>query len=117
VEIYDDEKLGGQGVRALRDIPWHMLASKAQSAQRNLEASISVVAADLHCAGPECVLTKDAVRDADPTYHLQLDRQHVFDARCHWIGKINHLPDDRAISGSPAQANWCRSIRSQQARR
>ena len=91
VEIYADEKLGGQGVRALRDI--HMPRSKTKQAQRDVMASISVVAADLHCAGPECVLDKDSAADADPTYHLQLDRQRVFDARDHWIGKINHLPD------------------------
>ncbi len=90
VEIYDDDKLG-QGVRALRDI--HMPTSKAKEAQRDVAASISVVAADLHCAGPECVLDKDAAREADATYLVQLDRQRVFDARHHWMGKINHLPD------------------------
>ncbi len=90
VEIYDDDKLG-QGVRALRDI--HMPTSKAKEAQRDVAASISVVAADLHCAGPECVLDKDAAREADATYFVQLDRQRVFDARHHWMGKINHLPD------------------------
>jgi hypothetical protein len=91
VEIYDDNKLGGQGVRALRDI--HMPKSKAKDAQRDLAASVSVVAADVYCAGPEYVLDKDATREADPTYHLQLDAHRVFDARHHWIGKINHLPD------------------------
>jgi hypothetical protein len=91
VEIYDDEKLGGQGVRALRDI--YMPAGKAKEAQRDVAASISVVAADLHCVDPECVLTKGTTENADPTYWVQLDRQRVFDARHHWIGKINHLPD------------------------
>ena len=91
VEIYDDEKLGGQGVRALRDI--HMPASKAKQAQRDVAASISMVAADLHCCSPEFVLSKDSAGDADPTYLVQLDRQRVFDARRHWIGKVNHLPD------------------------
>jgi hypothetical protein len=91
IEIYDDEKLGGQGVRALRDI--HMPTSRAKQAQRDLEASISVLAADLHCAGPECVLDKDATRDVDPTYLVQLDRQRVFNAAHHWFGRINHLPD------------------------
>jgi hypothetical protein len=55
-------------------------------------ASISVVAADLHCAGSECVRATDATLDADRIYLIQLDRQRVFDARHHWIGKINHLP-------------------------
>jgi hypothetical protein len=91
VEIYDDEKLSGQGVRALRDI--HMPMSRAKNAQRNLEASISVMAADFHCAGPECVLDKNATREVDPTYLVQLDRQRVFNASHHWVGKINHLPD------------------------
>ena len=91
VEIYDDEKLGGQGVRALRDI--HMPASKAKQAQRDVAASISMVAADLQCCSPDFVLSKDATGDADPTYLVQLDRQRVFDARRHWIGKVNHLPD------------------------
>ena len=91
VEIYDDEKLGGQGVRALRDI--NMPTSKAKAAQRDVAASTSVVAADLHCCSPEFVLSKDTTGDADPTYLVQLDRQRVFDARRHWIGKINHLPD------------------------
>jgi len=89
-EVYDDAKLG-QGVRALRDI--HMPASKAKEAQRDVAALISVVAADLHCARPECVLDKTAAREADPTYLVQLDKQRVFDARHHWMGKINHLPD------------------------
>ena len=91
VEIYDDEKLGEQGVRALRDI--HMPASKAKEAKRDVTASISVVAADLHCCNRELVLSKDTAGNADPTYLVQLDRQRVFDARRHWIGKINHLPD------------------------
>jgi hypothetical protein len=91
VEIYDDEKLSGQGVRALRDI--HMPMSRAKNAQRNLEASISVMAAGFHCAGPECVLDKNATREVDPTYLVQLDRQRVFNASHHWVGKINHLPD------------------------
>ena len=90
VEVYDDNK-HGQGVRALRDIC--MPASKAKEAQRDVAASISVVAADLHCAGSECVLDKDAAREADPMYLVQLDKQRVFDARHYWIGKINHLPD------------------------
>ena len=90
VEIYDDEKLG-QGVRALRDI--RMPTSKAKEAQRDVAASISVVVADLQCAGAECVLDKDAAREADATYLVQLDRQRVFDARHHWVGKINHFPD------------------------
>ena len=90
VEVYDDDTLG-QGVRALRDI--HMPMSQAKEAQRDVAASISVVAADLHCAGPECVLDRDAAREADPMYLVQLDKRRVFDARHHWIGKINHLPD------------------------
>ena len=91
VEVYDDDKLGGQGVRALRDI--HMPTSKSKAAQRDVAASTSVVAADLYCCSPEFVLSKDTTGDADPTYLVQLDRQQVFDARHHWIGKINHLPD------------------------
>jgi hypothetical protein len=91
VEIYDDEKLSGQGVRALRNI--HMPTSRAKDAQRNLEASISVMAADFHCAEPECVLDKNATREVDPTYLVQLDRQRVFNASHHWVGKVNHLPD------------------------
>ena len=90
VEVYDDDKLG-QGVRALRDI--HMPTSKAKEAQRDVAASISVVAADLQCAGAEYVLDKNAAGKADATYLVQLDRQRVFDARHHWVGKINHLPD------------------------
>jgi hypothetical protein len=90
IETYDDEKLAGQGVRALREI--HMPTSKARQAQRDVVASISVVAADLHCAGSECVRATDATLDADRIYLIQLDRQRVFDARHHWIGKINHLP-------------------------
>ena len=90
VEIYDDERLG-QGVRALCDI--HMPTSKAKEAQRDVAASISVVAADLQCAGPAWVLDKAAAREADATYLVQLDRQRVFDARHHWVGKINHLPN------------------------
>jgi hypothetical protein len=92
IEIYDDVKLGGQGVRALRHI--HMPTSRAKDAQRDLEASIAVVAADLHCSSsPECVLDKSGTRELDPTYLVQLDRQRVFDASHHWLGKINHLPD------------------------
>ena len=91
VEVYDDEKLGGQGVRALRDI--HMPASKAKEAQRDVAASISAVVADLHCYSPDFVLSRDTTGDADPTYLVQLDRERVFDARRHWLGKINHLPD------------------------
>jgi hypothetical protein len=52
-----------------------------------------VVATDLHSAGPEFVLSKDVSREVDATYLLQLDRQRVFDARHHWMGKINHVPD------------------------
>ena len=90
VEVYSHDKFG-QGMRALRDI--HMPTSKAKGAQRDVAASISVVAADMRCAGPECVLDKDAAREADATYLVQLDRKRVFDARDHWVGKINHLPD------------------------
>ena len=91
VEVYDDEQLGGKGVRALRDI--HMPRSRGKKAQRDLAASISVVAADLYCAGGEFVRPADASLQADRVYLLQLDRQHVFDSRCHpWIGSINHLP-------------------------
>ena len=90
VEIYDDDQ-HEQGVRTLRDI--HMPASKGKVAQRDVAASVSVVAADLHSAGPECVLDKDVAREADPMYLVQLDKRRVFDARHHWIGKINHLPD------------------------
>ena len=90
VEVYDDDELG-QGVRALRDI--HMPVSKAKEAQRDVAASVSVVAADLHCADPECVLDKDAAGGADTVYLVQLDRHRVFNARHHWVGKINHLPD------------------------
>ena len=90
VEIYDDDKLVGQGVRALRDI--HLPKSKAKQGQRNVAASISVVAADIHCADPKMVFAKDATVGVDPVYFLQLDQQRVFDARHHWIGKINHLP-------------------------
>ena len=90
VEIYDDDK-HGQGVRALRDI--QMPASKAKGAQRDVAASISVVAANLHCAGSECVLDKDAAREADLMYLVQLDKRRMFDAHHHWMGKINHMPD------------------------
>ena len=89
VEVYDDHKLG-QGVRALRDI--HMPMSKAKEAQRDVAASIAVVAADLHCAGPEFVKVKDPTLEVDPEYLIQMDKECVFDARLHWIGKINHLP-------------------------
>ena len=90
VEVYDDDKMGGQGVRALRDI--QLPTSKAKRAQRDVAASISVVAADLRCADPELICAKDTTVDIDPVYFLQLDQQRVFDARHHWIGKINHLP-------------------------
>ena len=72
LEIYDDEKLGGQGARALRDI--HLPASKSKEAPRDVAASISVVAADLHRCSPEFVLSRNTTGDADPTY------------RCSWIG-------------------------------
>ena len=90
VEIYDDERLSGQGVRALRDI--HMPKSKAKGTQRDLEAFISVVAVDLHSAGPEFVKVKEPTQEVDPEYLIGMDQQRVFDARRHWIGKINHLP-------------------------
>ena len=89
VEVYDDDTLG-QGVRALRDI--HMPVSKAKVAQRDVAASVSVVAADLHCAGPEFVKVKDPTLELDPEYLIQMDKERVFDARYHWIGKTNHLP-------------------------
>ena len=92
VEIYEDDK-HGQGVRALRDI--RMPVSKAKEAQRDVAASISVVAADLHCAGQEFVKVKDPTLEVDPEYLIQLDQQRVFDARHHWVGKINHLPMPR----------------------
>ena len=38
------------------------------------------------------MLDRSAAREAHPTYLVQLDRQRVFDARRHWLGKINHLP-------------------------
>ena len=88
VEIYDDEKLVGQGVRALRDI--HL--PKTKQAQRDVAASISAVAADLHGAGSQFVKVRDTTVPADPEYLIQLNMQHMFDARHHWIGKINHLP-------------------------
>ena len=90
VEIYDDERLGGQGVRALRDI--HMPSGAGKKKQQDLAASVSVVAADLHCAGPEYIRSKEHAREDDGIYHIQLDRQRVFDARHHWVGKLNHLP-------------------------
>ena len=102
VEIYADQKLGGQGVRALRDI--HMPRTKAKQDQRNVMASISVVAADLHCAGPECVVDKNSTADADPTYHLQLDRQRVFELVIIGSGKSITCPTGCATSGSPALA-------------
>ena len=86
VEIYDDDKLGSQGVRASRDI--HL--PKTKPARRDVRASISVVAADLHCAGPEFVKMKDPAEN--PEYLIQMDKECVFDARHHWIGKINHVP-------------------------
>ena len=89
VEVYDDDK-HGQGVRALRDIC--MPATKGKEAQRDVAASVSMVAADLHSAGTVFVLDKDAARDADAMYLVQLDKQRVFDVRHHWMGKINHLP-------------------------
>ena len=90
VEVYDDERLGGQGVRALRDI--HMPSGAGKKRQRDVAASVSVVAADLHCAGPEYIRSKEHAREDDGIYHIQLDRQRVFDARHHWVGKLNHLP-------------------------
>jgi hypothetical protein len=85
VEIYDDEQLGGKGVRALRDI--HLRHGRAE---RN--ASFLTVAADLHSAGAEFVKVKDPALEVDPQYLIQVDQHRVFDARHHWIGKINHLP-------------------------
>ena len=90
VEVYDDERLGGQGVRALRDI--HMPSGAGKKRQQDVAASVSVVAADLHCAGPEYIRSKEHAREDDGIYHIQLDRQRVFDARHHWVGKLNHLP-------------------------
>ena len=90
VEIYDDEQLGGEGIRALRDI--HMPSGAGKKKQQDLAASVSVVAADLHCAGPEYIRSKQHAREDDGIYHIQLDRQRVFDARHHWVGKLNHLP-------------------------
>jgi hypothetical protein len=42
VEIYDDEQLGGKGVRALRDV--HLPKGKGKHAQREVASSVSVVA-------------------------------------------------------------------------
>ena len=90
VKIYHDERLGGQGVRALRDI--HMPSGAGKKKQQDLAASVSVVAADLHCAGPDYIRSQEHAREDDGIYHIQLDRQRVFDARHHWVGKLNHLP-------------------------
>jgi hypothetical protein len=87
IEVYDDVKVGGQGMRAVRDI--HLPSGRDP---RDIAASISVVATDLHCAGPEFVRNKDQAADVDPMYLIQLDRQRVFDAKEHWVGKTNHLP-------------------------
>jgi len=84
VEVFDDPKIGGQGVRALRDIPFSSGRSK-QNQRRE-------VVADLHCAGAEFMRDKNQTREENPVYLIHLDTQRVFDARHHWIGKINHLP-------------------------
>jgi hypothetical protein len=83
VEMYDDEQLCGKGIRALRDI--HLPKGKGKR-------DVSVVAADLYSAGAEFVKVQDPTQEADPEYLIRLDKQRVFDARHHWIGKINHLP-------------------------
>ena len=91
VEVYDDEQLGGQGVRAVHDIHLPMKHGGKSRAQ-DIDASISPVAVDLACAGSELLLAADDPQvQADPTYMVQLGRQ-MFDGRRHWMGKINHLP-------------------------
>jgi hypothetical protein len=57
--------------------------------ERDISASISLVAVDL---STEPLLARDDPSVLlDPTYMVQLGRQ-MFDARHHWMGKINHLP-------------------------
>ena len=90
VEVYDCGTSLGQGVRAVTDI--HMPATKGKKNQRDISASISIVAADLNNAGPDFVKPRDQAREEDPAYDIPLDRLRVFDARHHWVGKINHLP-------------------------
>jgi hypothetical protein len=90
VEVYDDEKMGGQGVRALRDI--HLPTSKVKQLQRDVAASVSVVVLDLHSCDTNLVRKRDPVLDSDPVYLFPLDQRRVLDARHHWAGKMNHLP-------------------------
>ena len=91
VEVYDDEQLNGQGVRAVRDI--HLPRKHGgKSRVQDIDASISTVAVDLACAGSEFLLPADDPQvQANPTYMVQVGRQ-IFDGRRHWMGKINHLP-------------------------
>ena len=90
VEVYDDEQLSCQGVRAVRDI--HLPMKHGKSRVQDIDASISTVAVDLACAGSEFLLPADDPQvQANPTYMVQLGRQ-IFDGRHHWMGKINHLP-------------------------
>ena len=77
-------------MRVLRDI--HVPSREAKEAQRDVAASMSVVAADLDGAVPERGLDKDAAREADPMYLVQLGRHRLFDPRHRRVGKINHLP-------------------------
>ena len=91
VEVYDDEQLGSQGVRAVRDIHLPMRNGSRLCAQ-HIDASVSPVAVNLTCAGSELLLPADDPQVlADPTCMVQLGRQ-IFDGRRHWMGKINHLP-------------------------
>ena len=92
VEVYDNEQLNGQGVRAVRDIHLPTTKHGGRSHVQDIDASISTVAVDLSCAGSEFLLPPDDPQvQVNPTYMVQLGRQ-IFDGRRHWMGKINHLP-------------------------
>jgi hypothetical protein len=81
VEVYEEAAVAGQGVRALRDI-----------AMPSSTRSPAAVAVNLHQAGDEFVRLRSDELEKDPTYLIPLDLEHWFDAREHWVGRINHLP-------------------------
>jgi hypothetical protein len=51
---------------------------------------VSLVAADLLLSEPELLHDRDEIV-ADQIYSVRIGRR-VFDARNHWVGRINHLP-------------------------
>ena len=81
VEVYEEAAVGGQGVRATRDIP------KSSSAR-----SAAAVAVNLYQAGEEFIRLRSDELAKDPTYLIPFGPAHWFDVQHHWVGKVNHLP-------------------------